>query len=251
MPARRGVMAILGVTVISVAALPAHAFGQTVNERVVISVNGAYQTGTSDVSSTVGFTANAEQTTFAYKFAVKPGPALDVMGRIRLIRTLGIGVAYTSFSANGPADITSQIPHPFFFNQPRNIAGQASLDRKETALHVRATISSAPGRRLQFTVFAGPVFFSMKQDLVSSVAYTDAYPYDTATFASAATKQVSQSKTGFGAGVDVAYYFSKNIGVGAVASIARATISAMAADNSAVSIDVGGTTFGVGLRVRF
>lgn len=252
MPARLGVIAILGAAVISVVALPDQAFGQAAsNERIVIGISGAYQAGTSDVSSTVGFTANAEHTTFTYKFPVKPGPAVDVMGRIRLIKNLGIGVAYTSFSANGTADITSQIPHPFFFNQPRSIAGQASLDRKETAFHIRATISSAPGRKLQFTAFAGPTFFTVTQGLVDSVAYADSYPYDTAAFSSATTKQVSQSKTSFGAGADVAYFFSKNIGIGAVASVAKTTMSAKAADDSAVSIDVGGTSFGVGLRLRF
>ena len=227
------------------------AHAQAASDRVVIGANAAYQAGTSDVSNTVSFTANAERASFSSKFPVKPGPAFDVSGRIRVVKNFGIGIAYTSFSASGSADVTAQIPHPFFFNQPRNITGQSSLERKETAIHVRATISSRPGPKFQITAFAGPTFFSLKQGLIDGVSYTDAYPYDTATFTSATVKQISQSKTGFGAGVDLAYYFSRNLGIGATASIAKTTITATASDNSTVSINVGGTIAGIGLRLRF
>jgi len=231
--------------------VPSLAMAQAKPERVVLGINETYQAGTSEVSSTVGFTANLEKGTFAYQFPVKQGPAIDVSGRIRLFNNFGLGVAYTSFSASGTTAITGQVPHPFFFSQMRSIAGQASLDREETALHVRATFSSSPGKKLQFTVFGGAAFFTVKQGLVDRVSYTESYPYDTAAFGTATTHQESLSKMGFGAGADVAYYFTKNVGIGAVASIAKATIDATASDSSTVSINVGGSSMGLGLRLRF
>ncbi len=242
-------LSLFAAALLSAVARPAQA--QALSERVVISVSGASVTGTSEITSTVAFTANAEKGSYSYRFPVKPKPFGEVSARIRLIKNFGVSVGYTSVSANGTAEITGQIPHPFFFNQLRPITGQASLEHTETAVHVRATLSSAPGKKLQFSVSAGPTFFSVKQGLVDSVSWTDSYPYDTATFASAATKQVSQSATGFGAGADVAYYFSKHLGIGASASVAKATVSGTASDNSVVSIDVGGTSLGFGVRLRF
>lgn len=221
------------------------------SNRGAIAINGSYQGGSSDVTSTVGFTANAERATFQYKFPVKPGTALDVSARYTVRKNLGVSVGYTSFSAGRSADVTGQIPHPFFFNQPRTISGTASLERKETAVHLRATLSSRPGKRLQFTASAGPAFFSITQTLIDAVSYTDAYPFDTATFSSATTRRVSKSKTGVGAAVDIAYYVSKHLGVGAIVSVAKASITAKAADDSSVAISAGGSALGLGLRLRF
>ncbi|TAK16593.1 MAG: hypothetical protein EPO35_05030 [Acidobacteria bacterium] len=216
-----------------------------------IYVNGAYQGSSGDVSSTVSFTANLETGSFTSKFRVMPGAAFDAGGRVRVWKRLGVGAAVTSFSANGTTDITGQVPHPFFFRTPRSITGEASIERKETAFHLRAVVSSPPGRRLQFSGFAGPVFFSVSQTLVDKANYSDAYPFDTATFTSATTRRVSKSKTGFGAGADVAYYFMKNLGVGFSASFASGSFDLRAVDDSPVAIKAGGGLAGLGLRIRF
>jgi len=91
----------------------------------------------------------------------------------------------------------------------------------------------------------------VKQDLVASVTYTDAYPYDTAAFGVATTTQVSKSKTGFAAGADVSYFFAKSVGIGASVAVVKATISAAASDGSTVNLNAGGTQVGAGLRFRF
>lgn len=226
------------------------AFAQT-TERVVVSVNGIQQTGTSAVDSTVSFTANAETATFTSHFPVKAGPGFDAGIRLRLRGAFGIGAAISQFSATGTADISAKIPHPFFFNQPRSISGSAGMTRDETVVRVSLVVASAPGKKLQFSAFAGPAFFSVKQDLVDSVTYTDAYPYDTATFGQAATRKVSLSKVGFAAGGDVAYFFSSRIGLGVSAVVASTTINTKASDSSSLDISAGGTQIGAGLRLRF
>lgn len=220
-------------------------------DRGEIYVNGAYQAATEDVSSTVAFTANLETGSFTSRFPVKPGAAIDAGGRVRVWRRLSVGVAVTSFSANGSADITGRVPHPFFFDTPRSIAGTAALERKETAVHLRAVVSSPPGRRLQAAAFAGPVFFSVSQTLVDTANYSDAYPFDSAAFTSATTRRVSKSKTGFGAGADVAWYFTKNLGVGFSASFAGGSFDLRAVDDSRVAVKAGGGLAGLGLRIRF
>ena len=46
------------------------------------------------------------------------------------------------------------------------------------------------------TVFGGPTFFTLWQDLVTDVRFTHSYPYDDAEFAGGDTGQQSRSKLG-------------------------------------------------------
>ena len=62
----------------------------------------------------------------------------------------------------------------------------------------------------------GPSFFKLKQDFVSGVTIDEAYPFDTATFANAATKQLSETAVGFNAGVDISHALSSSLGIGAL-----------------------------------
>lgn len=246
---------LLSVTVILL--IPAAALAQTPSapraktERGAIYLNGGYQAGTADVQDTVNFTSSAETGTFTWKFPVKPGAALDAGGRVRVWKRLSIGVAVTRFQANGTATVTALIPHPFFFKTPRTVEGTASIERQETAVHLRAVFASAPGRKLQFTGVVGPAFFTVKQNLVDKVNYSEAYPFDSATFTSATTRSVSKSKTGLGVGADVAYYFQKNLGVGLSASFAKVTFDLKASDDSTASVSAGGAIIGLGVRIRF
>ena len=217
----------------------------------VISVNGIYQGGTEAVSNTVSFTANAEAATFTSNFPVKSGPGFDAGLRVGVRGAIGVAIGITRFTATGSADVTAKIPHPFFFNQPRSIAGTANLSREETTTRLAIVFSSAANKRLQVSAFVGPAFFSVKQTLVEAVSYTDSYPYDTATFGQATTKQVTKSKTGVTAGAEASYFFAKHIGIGLTAAVAKATIPITAVDGSAVSLSAGGTQIGAGLRFRF
>ena len=241
----------IAATLLLITPAAAQTKANTKPARVVLSVNGIYQTGTSDVTSTVSFPANAETATFTSTFPVAAGTGFDAGARVTLRGAFGVGVAGTKFSAAGDADVTAKIPHPFFFSQPRSIAGTAALTRDETTVRIELVFHSAPGKKLQFTGYVGPTYFSVKQDLVDAVTYTDAYPYDTATFGHAATKQASTSKWGFAGGADVSYYFTKSIGVGAMVTIAKASMSVKASDGSPVDLTAGGTQAGGGLRLRF
>jgi hypothetical protein len=230
---------------------PAPAVAQTAKSRGTVYANGGYQTGTESMTVTGTIVANADTGSFTSTFKPKSGTSIDVGGSARVWKALSVGVAYTTFSADGQPDVSAEIPHPFFFNQPRSVSGQVGVSRSEKAFHIRAVFTSAPGKKIQFSAFGGPVVFSVTQDVVTGVSYSDAYPYDSATFASASTKQVSQSKTGFGGGADVAYYFTDHIGLGASATLAKATITTAQSDGTSLSIKVGGAIVGIGLRVRF
>ena len=95
-------------------------------------------------------------------------------------------------------------------------------------------------------VFGGPSFFTVKQSVVTAVQRTEAYPFDEATFSGATVATEVESTNGFNIGADVAWYFTKNVGVGGIVRFSSATAAFSVGD-----VDAGGALVGGGLRLRF
>ena len=123
----------------------------------------------------------------------------------------------------------------------------ASLTRDETAVHVDVLWMVPLADRWQLALSAGPSWFSVGQDLVSDVAVTQTYPYDTATFANATTIHRKGSKAGFNAGGDVSYLLRPHIGLGFGVMFSHASVPL----DDTLTVDAGGAHVGGGLRVRF
>ena len=112
---------------------------QTWPERVHISVNGAFQTTTNDFSDRFEFERDLETGSTEVDYPVQGGFIFDAGGGYRLWKNLAAGVAVSYFTRSDSASTTSSFPHPFFFNQPRAVAGDAAgVTRSETAVHVQA-----------------------------------------------------------------------------------------------------------------
>ena len=156
------------------------------------------------------------------------------------------------FSVATPASLSATIPHPFFFNRPRSVSGEAAgLKREELAIHIQAGGVFPIGARFQVMVFGGPSFFQVTQGVVTDLTYSDSYPYDTASFRSAVTTSEKQNKIGFNAGGDVAFFFTRQIGVGFTAKFAGSNIDLPSAGGGTTPVKAGGMQAGGGLRLRF
>ena len=219
-------------------------------DRAYLGLNGVYQTGTPAFSEAFTFDEYVEKTTITTEYPATKGPAIDGGGAVRVWRNLAVGVNVSLARRSTDGSISGSIPHPFYFDAARPISGSTPIERSENAVHLQAVWVIPVGRRLLIAPGAGPSFFSVKQTLVQSVSYTESYPYDTATFASASVTQPSASAVGFGASVDVSYYFTRYLGIGGLVRYARATVE-LPSHDSKVTVDVGGFEAGVGLRIRF
>jgi hypothetical protein len=221
-------------------------------DRIFISVDGAYQVGTQDFDDSSSFSVNAETATYSGAYDVKSGPAFNISGSGLITRHFAVGVGVSRYSKATPIAVTASIPHPFFFNRARALSDTVSANREELAVHVQARLLlPLQSQRIQAAVFAGPSFFSVKQDVLTRVGYSDAYPYDAISPAPGQITNVSKSKTGFNAGADVAYFFTRQVGVGGVAQYAGTTIELTSASGGTTDAKVGGFQVGGGLRLRF
>ena len=142
---------------------------------------------------------------------------------------LGFGVGLTYHDKPGDGTVTASVPHPFFFNQPRSVSGQATgLGRSELGINFDAVWLAPAADRVQLLLLAGPSVIRVTQELVTDISVRSSYPFDQATFDSVASSQQTKSSLGFNAGADLAYMFTSRIGVGGSIqySHARATLSA-------------------------
>lgn len=220
--------------------------------RAYVVVNGAYQLTANDFADDATKRENAEDGRLDASYIVKGGPAIDVAGGTTVWRNLGVGVGVTRFSVAIPTTVTGTVPHPFFFNRLRPVSGEATgLTREEFAIHVQARGVFPVSSRIQVTVFGGPSFFRVKQGVVTDFTYRDSYPYDEATFGSAVTSTAKVSKIGFNGGGDIAFFFTRNVGVGATVQFAGTSVELPAAGGSTREVKVGGGKVGGGLRLRF
>jgi hypothetical protein len=100
--------------------------------------------------------------------------------------------------------------------------------------------------KLLLMIFGGPSQFTVRQTVVTAVGFSESFPYDEAQFTSATVSTEEESKTGFNVGADVAYYFTRNLGVGGIVRFARASVTF-----SSGEVDAGGVIVGGGVRLRF
>ncbi len=220
--------------------------------RGFVSVNGGYQATANNFHDGATFRRNAEDARFDTDYTVKAGPAFDVAGGAVPWRHLGIGVGVSRFSLATPTHLTGSIPHPFFFNRPRTVGGDVGgLKREELAVHVQARLVADIGRRIQLMIFGGPSFFQLKQDVVTDFTYADDYPYDEASYRSANSGTQTASKIGINAGGDFAFFFTRQLGVGALVQFAGTTMPLHSASGGTADVKVGGVQAGAGLRLRF
>ena len=217
-----------------------------------VSFNGAAQATATTFTDNVRFIEFHENADFDADYAVGTGMVFDGGAGVRLANGLGFGVAVSRFERLDPVSIDARIPHPFFFSRPRSLSGsQPDLTRLETAVHVEVRWVESVGDTVELAVFGGPTLFNVRQDLVASIGYDHAYPYNEASFASASMAPATETAIGFHAGADVGFYFSETVGLGALIRYSGGSVDLPGEGDGMIPVDVGGFHVGGGLRLRF
>jgi hypothetical protein len=221
-------------------------------ERLRISVNGGVQVGSQTVNQDFELPINLEQAPIANEIDLSSGPMFDIGAFYHLAQGLWAGVSFSFTSQTADGAVTASIPHPFFFNRPRDISGTVDdLESKERSIHISAGYLVPLSEKLDVMVFGGPSHFNIKQELITDVRYSETYPFDTATYTSATVVTASESTWGFHIGADVTWKLSEVFGVGGVVRFSRGSTTLTADPDNEADIDTGGVLLGGGLRVRF
>lgn len=224
----------------------------TAGSRGFVAFNVGLQASTEDFSDNLAFSLFVEEGSHEATYKGATALVFDVSGGGRVWRHLAIGGGLSVFSRETEASVSARLPHPFFFDQHRNVAGTAAgLTQSTVAVHVQALWMVPVSDSLDISIFGGPTFFTVSQDFVEMIKFTEEYPFDTAQFTGVSTTEASESTIGFNVGVDVAFYFSEHVGIGGLARFSRGSVDFSLAAGEVLSANVGGPEAMGGLRVRF
>ena len=221
-------------------------------ERGFVIVGGGVQATAADLSDRILFESNAETGSLDADYPGRTGVLVDVTAGMRVRRQVGIAVGVSRTARNGSAQVTAQIPHPFFDDQPRSVSGEAgAISRTETAVHGQLYYDMRPRGPWRVRLFGGPSYFTVEQEVVTGVEADEIYPFDTAEFRRAATARAKGSAVGFNAGLDLARMFNRRVGAGALVRYSRASVDLDAPEARSVSTNGGGMQATLGLRFLF
>lgn len=221
-------------------------------DRLYVQVDAGAQLATPGFTSNVTFKLNGEDGTFTARYRFVSAIAVAARAGVRVGGNLGLGLGVSRFVRQGEATVAAALPHPFFFNRPRNVTGVASdLKREETMVSAELAWLLRPRRKIDVMLFAGPAYFTTRQAMATRPRYTETYPFDTATFVGVDAQTVNKSGVGFTAGFDVSCLLSKHLGLGSLIRYSRATTTFSAASGSNSSVTLGGIQASAGLRIRF
>jgi hypothetical protein len=232
-------------------AAPADAQDRQWSERMWVSVNGGVQTGGSGFDDTFEKPLYTETERVTVEYPVKQGGLFAAQGGYRVWKRLTVGVGVTRYSKRKAAQVEARLPHPFFDNQFREVAGTTSALRGETDAHLLFGWMQPIGNHLRAIVTAGPAFVNVEQTIATDVEFAEVYPYDTAEFTGASTRRATRRGTGFNVGADVTWMFTRRLGAGALVQFTRARPRLNAGANRTIAVDAGGVQAGAGVRLFF
>ncbi len=228
-------------------------------ERGYFTLNWAAQTGSTDLDGSTTFPLYEEQARLDTNGSAGAGPMIDLSGGARVWRNVSVGIAFHRVVSKTDVDLEGSIPHPLFFNQPRTFTQSLpGFERHERAVHLQFGYMIPVNEKIDVHVYAGPSFFNISQDVLTSVAIGESgFP-----FGSIVTQPVIErhkdSPVGGHVGADVSYrLYTLNmfnnmfkLGAGGFVRYAGASTSFEMLETN-IDSDVGGFQAGVGLRVRF
>jgi hypothetical protein len=219
-------------------------------EKFWVSVSGGVEPAPGGFTDTFRLPLYTEQEQVAVDYRGRTGALVAAGGGCRVWKRLALGIGVTHYSGRAPAGVDARLPHPFFDNQFREVSGTVDATRSETGAHFLIGWMVPLTDRLRLILTAGPSAIGVRQTLVTDVRFAETFPFDTAEFTGAETRNATNTAIGFNAGADVFWMFTRRLGAGALVQFSHARAKTRAGDHS-VSVDAGGAQAAAGLRIVF
>ncbi|HEV7500190.1 MAG TPA: hypothetical protein VGQ33_09315 [Vicinamibacteria bacterium] len=218
---------------------------------VRLYVQAGFVPGSSTFRETRTFTEFAEQGHIDSQYTEDPGPGFEVALAWRFSRRLAVVGAVSTVRRKEGGSFSAALPHPLYFGSPRSAAGDFSgRHERETSVHLDLAWMGG-SRRVQWMAFAGPSLIGVDADLVSSVQYTQAYPYDSVAVTGTPFAATRGHALGFNAGVGVDCRLAPHVALATLARLSRATVPLQATADDRVRVRGGGAALQAGLRLDF
>lgn len=243
------VLGVASVSAQSAATPPGPATGIP---QVFISLEGGAQVTPTSADSTVTYKLYGEDAVLDAGYRTRVVPVFGARLGMRVWRRFVVGAGASLFGSNGTATVNGRLPHPFFFQRPRTVEGNASsIKRDEAVIYGEVGWLAQVSPRIDVLVFAGPAFFNATQEAATKLVFTEQYPFDAATFTGVDVASKKVTATGFTVGADLAYMVGKTLRIGALIRYSYATTDVEPMAGQPFEITLGGLQTTAGIRIRF
>lgn len=220
--------------------------------RVIIGVDGGAVSGGERATQRSTFELNAEDADFRARHTLGTGGSLAVHGAIRVWQRLTIGAAGTYDIGSTTLAVDARLPHPLFFNRHRSVEGLLSdLDSSETGLDLRVGWLLPLSDRLTLHAAGGPSWVWLRHPVLRELRYSEAFPFNTATFTGGDTSRIRGSGPGIHAGVEVGWALSPHVGVELGASVRHVSVDLQPGNQPELRMSARRLRLRGGLRLAF
>jgi hypothetical protein len=237
------------VLTLVLALLPATAAADDAR-RVWLSLGGGAALGTIGWTGISSWEEYRETAELEADYEAGPGPALEAAVGVRVAPRFGLRAAFGWSSRDVDATVRAGIPHPLYFDRPRELSDQVTgLAYRQWAGHLDLEWRPVIGK-LEVTLFGGVCLARIEADLVDRVEVDDEYPFDTVSLSSAVTRRVrSDPGTGWSAGAAVAHALGSRLSLGVQLRYTRVPLDLALDKGRTSSVEAGGLQLTAMLRV--
>lgn len=240
----------LGLLLAALPLLPTAAQAQ--EHRFRVGVGGGLALGTLSWTGTSTWEVNQEDATLRADYEAGTGPAVEAMIGVRVTPAFGFRAAFGWSRRDADATLEAAVPHPFFFDRPRPVSGQASgLEYSQLTTYLDLEWRPVVGR-LSLSFFGGAALVRAEADVVERIQIDEEFPFDEATFRSAQTRQVrSDAGVGWSAGASLSHVLGHRAAVVLEGRYTRASLELSSSGSAVTPLDAGGFQLIAGLTVGF
>jgi hypothetical protein len=227
--------------------------------RFFFSVNMGGQNKKQNFSDSSTFSIYNESGALATAHSIGGGTLFDIGAGVRVWKSLGVGIAYSTVKNVNDASVSVRVPHPVIFGQSRTaMANVEDLEHSQNAVHLQLMWMVPLTRKFHLTAMVGPTFFTVRQTVATVAApqdIVDPAPFNNLSIRTVSLTDVKDSPVGFNIGADATYLVVAikgiGIGVGGFARFSSASLDLPTEATGDTKLKAGGPQGGIGLRLRF
>lgn len=243
-------LSIIAITMLMIGALPRVALAQAEPPRTVLLVDAYARVAAPEFRDRVDPLVTFERAAIDVTYTPSVGLGGDLGLARRLTSRIGVLASVSVTSTRADATARGTLPHPLYFNAPRDVEGRGDVSGSQVIVDLLAAGFWQQGARWTILAGAGPALVRVSQDVVDGVNVTETYPYDTATATGLRTASVTGTGIGVTGMLDVTRALGRRAGLAVFARYTVATVGT-GDEDTAVDINAGGLRIGLGLRFRW
>jgi len=216
------------------------------------SLSFYYGAGFSETSALVSWSEEVfyESALYNINYATRKGNFFEIGLGYQFSSNVGVEIGGIFGSRNIEANYTASVPHPLFFNFPREANAQDRFKISENAVFFNMVIF-VPMKRLSLNFFGGPAYFLASVDLIKEITVSESYPYESISISSQKEK-ISRNVFGGNVGAGFDFFLSSNFALFLKGHyfFGKANFDP-AGDIPALSLSLVGGQVGGGVKLRF